>query len=138
MKNLFVKIITGFRKDQEYTIPADECHKAYYLFLNPEKRGVFATGLALIGADIRKIEPDYHATMDWNQTYTLGTADWEQINGLGLDKKFQVLLSQAKLIAQNEPEKINQPLSQVARLESKTNYQGQIGGALEKYKKFTS
>ena len=45
MKDLKIKIITGFRKDQYYTIDAEEAHKAYYLFLNPEERGVFNNGV---------------------------------------------------------------------------------------------
>ena len=75
MKDLKIKIITGFRKDQYYTIDAEEAHKAYYLFLNPEERGVFNNGVAMIGKNVQGIEPDYHATMGWNSTHTLDSDD---------------------------------------------------------------
>ena len=59
-----IKLIVGFRRDQEHSIDADEAHKAYYLFLNPEKRGVFKSGLAIVGADIKEIVPDYYSVKE--------------------------------------------------------------------------
>ena len=104
--NLKVKIITGFRKDQHHTIEADEAHKAYYLFFNPDKRAIFKNGLALIGADVRGIEPDYNATMGWNHTHELDDYDWNEIRGKGIDNKLRDLLYSAKNIAQSGNEKL--------------------------------
>lgn len=94
-----VKIITGFREDQHYTIDSEEAHKAYHLFLNPEQRGVFDNGVALVGKNIQGIEPDWIATMGWNKGYEIGTDDWEEIMGTGMDKRIQKELEQAKEIA---------------------------------------
>lgn len=114
MKNIKIKIITGFRKDQSYTIDAEEAHKAYYLFLNPEKRGVFSNGVALIGSDIRGIEPDYNATMGWNQAHTLDADDYTEINSTGVSRKMNEVLAFAKEIAQiAEPSKMLLPLSKI-------------------------
>src|SRR5215213_626053 len=112
MKHLKIKVITGFRKEQHYTIDADEAHKAYYLFLNPDKRGVFKNGVALIGQDIRGIEPDYHATMGWNPTHQLDSDDWNELRGKGIDSALKKVVSAAKDAAQLlPPEKMNLPLS---------------------------
>src|SRR5689334_22208246 len=109
---LKVKVITGFRKDQAYTIDAEEAHKAYYLFLHPEKRGVFNNGVALIGADIRAIEPDYQGTMGWNPTHQLDSDDWNEMRTLGVDRALRRAVAAAKDSAQLlPPEKMNQPLS---------------------------
>jgi hypothetical protein len=116
MKNLKIKIIVGFRRDQSYTIDAEEAHKAYYLFLNPEKRGVFNNGVALIGNDIKFIKPDYNATMGWNPTHILESSDWSEIRAIGLDKKFSHVLSSAKEIAKTKPEMIGRPLSEIIAL----------------------
>lgn len=102
MQNIKIKIITGFRKDQEYTIDADEAHIAYKLFLDPEQRAIFRSGLALTGKDIRAIEPDYHATMGWNQTYQLTSDDWNEIHRMGVDRKIRDCLNEAKTIAVND------------------------------------
>lgn len=94
-----VKIITGFRRDQEYSISADEAHKAYYLFLNPEQRGIFSGGLALTGSDIKGVVPDYKGTMGWNEAHNLDTDDWNEIKRIGLDVLLPQLLDAAKDIA---------------------------------------
>ena len=96
---LKVKIITGFREDQHYTIEAEEAHKAYYLFLNPEKRGVFNNGVAVIGKNIQGIEPDYNATMGWNQSHELDDDDWVEIRTKGVDNKLRDVLYNAKQLA---------------------------------------
>lgn len=106
-----VKIITGFREDQHYTIDAEEAHKAYYLFLNPEARTVFSNGVALIGKNIQGIEPDFHATMGWNKGYELNTYDYEEISKLGVDVGIRNLLHEAKEIAQRgNPTEMSLPM----------------------------
>lgn len=102
MKNIKIKIITGFRKDQEYTIDADEAHIAYKLFLDPDQRAIFRSGLALTGKDIRAIEPDYHATMGWNPNYQLTGDDWNDIRREGIETKIRDCLLEAKQIAIND------------------------------------
>jgi len=97
--NLKVKVICGFRKDQQYTIDAEESHKAYYLFLNPEKRGIFKNGVALIGKNIQSIEPDYHATMGWNESHQIGGDDWNEINKYNLKNLISHKLEDAKKVA---------------------------------------
>jgi len=94
-----IKIITGFRRDQEITINASEAHKAYYLFYNPDERACFSNGVCLIGADVRRIEPDYNATMGWNPTYELGTEDWNELRDKGVERKMQKVLSLGKEVA---------------------------------------
>lgn len=117
MKNLKIKIITGFRKDQSYTIDADEAHKAYYLFLNPTERGVFNNGVAIIGQDIRGIEPDYNATMGWNPAHQLDANDFNEIKSSGTDRDLRDLLQLAKTVSQNEDRsKLNIPLSELKPL----------------------
>src|SRR3990167_2432655 len=117
MNNLKIKIVSGFRKDQEYSIDAEEAHKAYYLFLNPEQRGVFSTGLAIIGQDIRHIEPDYVSSMGWNVGYNPPPEDYAEIHAIGLDKRLKEVLQQAKQVAQlNDPQKLSLPLSEVTKL----------------------
>lgn len=112
MRNLKIKVVTGFRKEQHHTIDADEAHKAYYLFLNPEKRSVFKNGVALIGQDIRSIEPDYQATMGWNPTHTLDGDDWNELREKGLDRELRNVIALAKEAAQLlPPQSMNQPLS---------------------------
>lgn len=116
MKNLKIKIITGFRKDQHFTISADEAHKAYYLFLNPEKRTVFKNGVAMIGQDIRGIEPDYNATMGWNEMHNLDADDWSELRKNGVGKELREVLELARAVAQEHPEKINIALSEIKLL----------------------
>lgn len=94
-----VKLIVGFRRDQEHSIPAEEAHKAYHLFLNPTSRGVFSNGLALKGDQIQEIVPDYQGTMGWNATHVLDSDDWNEIRAKGVDKKMQKYLSTGNEIA---------------------------------------
>jgi len=117
MKTLKVKLITGFREDQYHTIEADEAHKAYWLFLHPEQRGIFNNGVAIIGKNIQGIEPDYHATMGWNPTHQLENEDWTEIRYHGVDTKIKGLLQAAKEISprvETEPTLLNQKLSEIA------------------------
>lgn len=127
-----VKLICGFRKDQEYTINANEAHKAYYLFNNPTKRGTFDNGLALKGSDIQRIVPDYQATMGWNATHQLTDDDYNELRSAGVLQKFNVILSAAKLIAaQCEVSELKQPLidlyrTKYAGIEATSSYAKQL------------
>jgi hypothetical protein len=93
-----IKLIVGFRRDQEHSIDANEAHKAYYLFLNPDKRGVFNNGLAIIGSQIQEIVPDYQGSMGWNSTHVLDNDDWNEIRAKGVDSKLRDILFKAKEI----------------------------------------
>lgn len=94
-----LKIVVGYRQDQEITIDANEAHKAYFLFRNPEKRGTFDNGVALIGRDIQRIVPDYHATMGWNPDRRLTDDDWNEIRGSGVMLKLRDIMVLAKEVA---------------------------------------
>lgn len=98
MKNLKIKIIVGFRDDQYYVIDGNEAHKAYYLFMNPEERGVFKNGVALIGKTIQGIEPAWNETMGWNPTHKLDYNDWNEIHSNGIKKQLNELLKEAKRV----------------------------------------
>ena len=98
-KKYKVKLITGFRDDQYYTIDIDEAHKAYYLFLHPEERAVFANGVALIGKNIQGIESDYNAILEYNPSYKLTADDFNELRLKGIDRKVRELLTQAKNVS---------------------------------------
>lgn len=114
--NYKIKLVVGFRRDQEHSVDANEAHKAYYLFLNPESRGVFSNGLAIKGDQIQEIIPDYVATMKWNPTHIMDSDDWNEIRKKGIDVKIRTLLSAAKSIAHLKIEKdLNIPLSELIK-----------------------
>jgi hypothetical protein len=94
-----LKIITGFRDDQFMIISGEEAHKAYYLFLHPDERAVFANGVALIGKNIQEIVPAYNEIMGWNPTHKLDGDDWNDIRSKGIDKAANLVLSEAKEVA---------------------------------------
>lgn len=94
-----LKIVCGYRKDQEFSIDANEAHKAYYLFNNPDKRGTFNNGLALKGSDIQRIEPDYNATAGFNPTHVLTSDDWNYLHGEGIVAKLAGIMAGAKGVA---------------------------------------
>lgn len=94
-----IKLITGYRRDQEYSIDANEAHKAYYLFNHPTERGVFLDGLAIKGDQIQEIVPDYQGTMGWNPTHVLDNDDWAELSSKGIDRKLRNIMSAAKEIA---------------------------------------
>lgn len=111
-----IKIKTGYREDQYYTIDAEEAHKAYFLFLNPEKRGVFSNGVAVIGSDIRGIEPDWNATLGYNPTYKLDYEDWNDLRRKGTDRELREVLETAKQVAQlGDMRLITLPLSEAEK-----------------------
>lgn len=99
MKNLKVKLITGFRDDQFMIIEGEEAHKAYYLFLHPEERAIFANGVAVIGKNIQEIVPAWNETMGWKATHKLDGYDWEEINSKGVQNKMRDLLQEAKSVS---------------------------------------
>ena len=106
-----LKLVCGYRKDQTYMIDAEEAHKAYYLFMHPESRGVFNNGLAIVGSHIQSIEPDWNATMGWNASYTLGDDDWNDIRLNGVEKIVRNMMAQAKqLSGMIKPEELNTPM----------------------------
>lgn len=110
-----IKLITGFRPDQFHSINEEEAHKAYYLFLNPDERGVFDNGVALIGKDIRSIEPDYHGTMGWHPTHILASEDYHEIHQYRVDIKLKEALEKGKEVAEfifksGKKELLNEPL----------------------------
>lgn len=84
-----IKIITGYRRDQEHSIDANEAHKAYYLFEHPLERGTFSSGLAIIGSEIREIVPDYQGTMGWNPTHVLDADDWNELHQKGIPARIK-------------------------------------------------
>lgn len=110
-----IKIITGFRENQYYVIEAEEAHKAYYLFLNPEARSTFSNGVALIGKNIQGIEPAWNETMGWNPTHELDDDDWNDIRKKGVDVKLRDMLAEGKKISyliEKNPQMLSMPLSE--------------------------
>lgn len=123
MKKIYIKIILGFRRDQEFSIDAKEAHKAYYLFRNPTERGTFSTGLAITGSQIQRIEPDYNATMGWHPDYQLTGEDHEAIQAEGIDQKLRRIMSSANDIASHTIGKeLELPLPEVLRMRGLLEY----------------
>ena len=123
-----VKLIVGFRRDQEHTIPATEAHKAYYLFTHPDERGIFSNGLAIKGDQIQEIVPDYHGTMGWNPTHVLDNDDHRELTLNGVKQKLQFIMSEAKEIGtRGIKEELALPLNQL--LKGKTPETKIYGGA---------
>ena len=121
--NLFLKIVTGYRPDQCYSINAEEAHKAYYLFLHPEERGVFKNGVALIGKNIQTIIPDHNRTMGWNPDYIAENSetaalDSADIVSKGIDRELRDVMQNAKTIAQMDGGQryLDMPLSEIKLL----------------------
>lgn len=111
-----IKIICGFRKDQAFSIDAEEAHKAYYLFFNPEARSSFSDGLAIKGSDIDRIEPDFQGSMGWNATHTLDNDDMNELAERGVARQLRGIMALASDIAKlGKPEDLNLPLSEVAK-----------------------
>ena len=125
-----LKVVCGFRKEQEFTIKANEAHKAYYLFNNPDKRGTFDNGLAIKGSDISRIIPDYCTTMGWNPTHVLTDDDYNELRENGVMQKLQGIMSSAKEIARiGDPDDLAKPLIE---LKDKMEYLEQGGSIYAK------
>ncbi len=123
-----VKLIVGFRRDQEHTIDAKEAHKAYYLFNNPDARTTFSNGLAIKGDQIQEIVPDYHSTMGWNPTHVLTNDDHNELTLNGVKQKLQFIMSEAKEIGmRGNKEELAQPLNVLLKgiVPQKKIYSGQ-------------
>ncbi len=133
MTTYYIKLITGFRDDQYISVPMQEAHKAYYLFDNPEQRGKFDNGLALVGSAIKEIHPDWNATMGWNPDHKITADDYNEINRAGANEKMNTLLQKARqsveLVSKN-PELLKLPLKEVIPLlsDDKNLLDGLIGG----------
>lgn len=115
----FIKIITGFRDDQFTIIDSEEAHKAYYLFLHPEERAIFSTGVAIIGKNIQEIVPAYNETMGWNQSHKLNGDDWSELREKGVDRMLQDVIYEAKSISylmENNKSLANKQLSEAKLL----------------------
>lgn len=98
-----IKILTGKYSTQYTIIPAAEAHIAYYLFANPEKRWIFSNGKAILGEDIRGIEPAYHETMGWNPQYQLNAYDMNELEQKGVTRLFRQILPSAKKVSELAP-----------------------------------
>lgn len=94
-----IKVVCGYRKDQEFTLDANEAHKAYYLFEHPEKRGTFSNGLAIKGSDIQRIEPDYQATCGYSREYALKGEDMANLANDGTLDKLSGIMIAAREVA---------------------------------------
>lgn len=116
MQKLKLKVTTGFRKDQQHTINAEDAHIAYRLFMNPEKRAIFSNGLAIKGSDIQSITPDYHATMGWNASHFLDDDDWNEINKLGVGKRLSEALIEGRKLANLPHEEAKKLLQETLKL----------------------
>lgn len=113
MLKRYIKIVTGYGKDQYKIIDAEEAHKAYYLFLHPNERAIFTNGVPLRGVDIQDIVPAYNETMGWNPAHKLDEYDWNEIRSIGLETDFaQNILPMARQLAQQlTPAQMTKPLS---------------------------
>lgn len=129
-----VKIITGFREDQYYTIDAQETHKAYYLFNNPTERGTFDNGVALTGDIIKGIEPDYHATLGLNPNYKLEAEDWNEIRGKGIDVKLRNILAKAQKVAKLENPMITEKLTEAVKKLPPEHFSEEVKQLADKFK----
>lgn len=111
-----IKLITGFRRDQEYSIDATEAHKAYYLFDNPTERGTFNNGIAIKGDQIQEIVPDYQGTMGWNATHVLDGDDHNELHKAGVSQKMRWIMTAAKEVAKlGEPKDLLVPLDELIK-----------------------
>lgn len=110
-----IKIVMKFRGVNEviYSIPADEAHKAYYLFVNPHKRTIFNNGLAIKGEDIERIEPDVIGTMGWNQGYKLSPED--NLETQGIKRKLEKICWIASQVGKSDNPQLDDPLSKVIK-----------------------
>lgn len=137
MENLKIKIITGFREDQYYVIDGNEAHKAYYLFMNPEERGVFKNGVAVLGKNIQGIEPAWNETMGWNPTHKLEDDDWNEIHKTNIKLKMRELLSDAKRVMpliQKNTALLQINLSEIIKEIPQTKFTDEVKKLADKFK----
>lgn len=120
MKLYNIKLEIQYRDfdDMQYiSVPAQEAHKAYYIFANPEARAIFSNGHALIGKHIKSIVPDYHAALGYNQGYKLTPEDHAIIAKSPDVAKLKRVMVIGKKAAQlpNAKQLLALPLSDVAK-----------------------
>jgi len=135
----YIKLICGYREDQEHSIPLEEAHKAYRLFQHPEERAIFSNGLALVGKDIKQIVPDYHSTMGWNSTHQLDGDDWNELKAKGIDRELRdglALASQVSRLVEekHDPSILNKPLSEVIKLLPEVKTRNEAKELADKFK----
>lgn len=94
-----IKVKVGFGVDQYYIIPDEQAHMAYYLFMHPDARAMFSTGVAIRGQDIMSIEPAWNESMGWNPSNKLTDDDWNEIRNKGVDVRLRRRLEKAKDVA---------------------------------------
>lgn len=118
-----IKVTTGFGADEKFTIEAEEAHKAYYLFNNPDARGTFKNGVAVVGSKIQGIMPDWNAIMGWNPTHKLTDEDWNEIRSKGVDIKMNNIIAFARdtaKLAEQSPLILEQSLTEIKLLQTKS------------------
>ncbi len=114
MKKATFRIYTGF--DSYFSISSDELHKAYYLYLHPEKRTIFKDGNAIEGKLIMRIAPDYHAMMGYNPSHKLDSDDWNHIQSkdlISLVEKYMVIANDIAHRIDDDKKLWHLPLSQI-------------------------
>ncbi len=124
-----IKITTGFNADEKFIIDSEEAHKAYYLFNNPELRGTFKNGVAIVGRDIRSIQPAWNESMGWNPSHKLDDDDWNDIRSKGVDTKINKLLLKASDVARLAEKNLSlleEPLTEI-QISLPTAQHNQIG-----------
>lgn len=140
-----IKLICGFRTDQEYSIDIDEAHKAYYLFRNPDARAIFRGGLAITGSSIKEIVPDWHGTMGWNPSHRLDADDWNEIERSGKGRALSASMALAETVGNKcSEEQLAKPLGELKALYPKIasriyangdSIAGYLESAKQKYEK---
>lgn len=103
--------------DDFVIIQNSEAHKAYYLFSHPEARSVFKDGSAVIGKNIKAIEPAYNAIMKWHPTYKPTGEDWKELGVIDTKiRKIMALGAKVAVLANNNPKLLEQKLSETTHL----------------------
>lgn len=119
-----IKLKMWGNDDDFVVIENSEAHKAYYLFNHPEARSVFKNGSAVIGKNIRLIEPALNEIMGWNPTYKPQGEDWNELRVI--DAKIRAIMAlgaQVATLANNNPKLLEQKLSETIHLLPEENKQ---------------
>jgi hypothetical protein len=135
MKKANFKIFTGY--DSFFTISSDELHKAYYLYLHPEKRTIFKNGNAIEGSMIKRIEPDYHSMLGYNPSHKLDGDDWNEIKSNELVSLGRVYMQKATDVAKlidKEPDLWNLPLGEIETKKIGGGFDDDIDSLANKFK----